>query len=257
MRAFAATMRIQMLNSLSRSMFRFTLFANPVLFTLITYFMFQHSCMQDFASYVILGSSFLSLWSSIVFSSAGDIDRERYMGTLSMLYASPASFQKIVWAKLTGNLMLALLPFLSSFLIVRFLFQEPVVLPHIALFLTAFLFSMASFAALSYLFSAFFTLSRKTSILMNCLEYPVFLLCGMLFPIQLLPTYLQPLSAVLSPTWAGRLLHLALDREIAASQFIQCLAILLVLTLLYILLGRIMFFFVDIHVRKKGTLGVM
>lgn len=257
MRAFAATMRIQMLNSLSRPMFRFTLFANPILYTLITYVMFQHSGMQDFASYVILGSSLLSLWSSIVFSSAGDIDRERYMGTLSMLYASPTSFQIIVWAKLCGNLMLAVLPFLSSFLIVRFVFMEPVVLSHAGLFFAAFLFSTASFAALSYLFSAFFTLSRKASILMNCLEYPIFLLCGILFPIQLLPAFLHPLSAVLSPTWASTLLHMALQKEYSTVVIMQSGGVLLLLTLLYVLLGRIIFYMVDIHVRKKGTLGVM
>ena len=47
-----------------------------------------------------------------------------------------------------------------------------------------------------------FTLSRKISILMNVIDYPIIMLTGMVFPISIFPKFIQYISYLLSPTWA-------------------------------------------------------
>lgn len=251
-----ATMKVQMKNSFSRKMFQFTLLVQPILYTFITYFMFLNSGLDNFVSYVILGSGLLSLWSCIVFSSAGDIERERWMGTLSVLFASPTSFVKIIISKIIGNTLLSLFPFLISFTIVVLVFQQPVYIDDIGLLLLMFPFVIFSFVAIAFLFSAIFTLSRQAGILMNCLEYPIFILCGMAFPITVLPELIQLLSYLLSPTWAVIVLRGCVQGLETGQNIYMELGLLMVLSFIYILLGLLMFRFMEKRVREKATLEV-
>lgn len=251
-----ATMKVQMRNSFARKTFQFTLIAQPILYTLITYFMFLHSGMEDFLSYVVLGSGMLSLWSCVVFSSAGDIERERWMGTLFMLFGSPASFIKIIFAKILGNTILSLIPFLISFFVVGVVFQQSFYVVHLGLFLFVFVLSMLSFVAIAFLFSAMFTLSRKASMLMNCLEYPIFILCGFVFPLSVLPQGVWTISYLLSPTWANLLLRESIKGIDDMKMFLFGVIILLLLTFLYFVTGFFFFRYMDKKVRQDATLEV-
>ena len=103
-----STMILQMKQSFARPMFRFCLIANPILNTVLLYEMFRNSGEENFVSYVILGAGLMGIWSCICFSSAGDINRERYSGTLSLVFAAPVGFPKIVLGKILGNTILSL-----------------------------------------------------------------------------------------------------------------------------------------------------
>ena len=251
-----STMKVQMQNSFARKTFQFTLLAQPILYTCITYFMFLHSGIRDYLSYVVLGSGMLSLWSCVVFSSAGDIDREKWMGTLTTIFASPASFVKIVLAKILGNTILSLIPFGISFLIVHFVFREAFNIVNGLLFVIIFLFVILSFVAIAFLFSATFTLSRKASILMNCLEFPIFILCGFVFPLSILPQGIQYISYLLSPTWASLLLKQSVKGIEDLNAFIWALIFLLLTTILYFVIGFLLFRYMDKKVREEATLEV-
>jgi ABC-2 type transport system permease protein len=41
----------------------------------------------------------------------------------------------------------------------------------------------------------------------NAIEFPIYMLCGFLFPIALLPGWTTPFSYILAPYWAARALH--------------------------------------------------
>ena len=103
------TLRLQMKNSFVRPMFRFCLIINPVANTVIIYEMFRNSGQDNFGTYVILGAGLMAIWSCICFSSAGDISRERWHGTLAMIFVAPAGFQLIIFGKILGNTLLSLL----------------------------------------------------------------------------------------------------------------------------------------------------
>jgi ABC-2 type transport system permease protein len=45
---------------------------------------------------------------------------------------------------------------------------------------------------------------RYANAFSNLLEYPIWLLTGLIVPVSLLPGWAQPLSWPLSPTWAAR-----------------------------------------------------
>lgn len=251
-----ATMIVQMKNSFARKTFQFTLLAQPILYTFITYYMFIYSEIDNYISYVVLGSGLLSLWSCIVFSSAGDIERERWMGTLAILFVAPASFPKIILSKIIGNTILSLLPFIISFLIVRFIFLEPFIITHFYWFLFIFLLSIISFVAIAFLFSVFFTLSKKAGSLMNCMEYPIFILCGMAFPLSMIPEPFHFISYLLTPTYATQLLRSSINGIENLSIFYLQIGLLILLSIIYIVLGILLFHKIDKKIRQKATLEV-
>ena len=251
-----STMALQMKQSFARPMFRFCLIANPILNTVLLYEMFRNSGQENFVSYVVLGSGLMAIWSCICFSSAGDINRERYSGTLALVFAAPAGFPSIITGKILGNTVLSLVSLFISLAAAVGIYHTPIVLKSPGYFAVALLALVGSFIVISSVIAALLTLSRRTTLYMNCIEIPFILLCGFAFPISVLPSWLRPVSLVLSPTWAVELLRMAVAGVEDAGLFIRDLSILLVLSCAYTLFSAWLYKRIDRHVRIKASLEV-
>lgn len=251
-----STSKLQMKQSLVRPTYKFCLAVQPIIYSIITYMMFKDSGQKNFAAFAILGTGILTLWSTICFSSAGDIERERYMGTLEAIYSTPTSFRTIVLGKIIGNTILGIAPFIISYVIIRFIFGAQVYINNIPIFLLSFLVTILSFMGISMLFATWFTLSRDARMLMNCIEYPVFILCGVLFPIEILPIWTRPFSYALSPTWAVKLLRMSIEGINDFKMFYTYLLILVSITIIYFVSAYMLFNRIDKETRIRATLGV-
>ena len=251
-----STMALQMKQSFARPMFRFCLIANPILNTILLYEMFRNSGQENFVSYVVLGSGLMAIWSCICFSSAGDINRERYSGTLALVFAAPAGFPSIITGKILGNTILSLVSLLISLAAAVGIYHVPVVLKSPGYFAVALLALVGSFIVISSVIAALLTLSRRTTLYMNCIEIPFILLCGFSFPISVLPDWLRPVSLALSPTWAVELLRMAVDGVEDAGLFGRNLLILLALSGGYALFAAWLYRKIDRQVRIKASLEV-
>src|SRR5262249_44392364 len=69
--------------------------------------------------------------------------------------------------------------------------------------------SMLAIAALGLLFAAPMLLLPILTRWINALDYPVWILGGLMFPIVLLPVWIRPLSLALAPYWAAESLSTA------------------------------------------------
>lgn len=230
-----STMLLQMKQSYARNMFRFCLIANPILNTILLYEMFQNSGQENFASYVVLGSGLMAIWGCICFSSAGDINRERSMGTLRIIFVAPVKFSTILLGKILGNTILSLVSLVISFVTALLFYRIPVKLYHPGYFLLSLLAVVGSFVVISTVIACLLTLSRRTTLYMNCIEIPFILLCGFSFPIEVLPNWVQPFSRLLSPTWAVELLRMSVENVIQPGVYFRKLFILLFLSVVYAL----------------------
>lgn len=240
-------------NAFPRRMYLFSLFLVPFIYSLVAYILFLHSQRPSFLSFVILGAGMMGMWSSIVFSSSADIVRERENRTLELLVASPTPFWLIMVGRLTTNSLLGLLSLAVSLFTVRVICGQPLSFLNPDLFVLALLVTTFTFACLSLLISTAFALSRVARSLQNLIEFPLFLLCGMLFPVEMLPPFVRPLSYLLSPTWALSAMRGAMTGE--NPDFWVHLLFTLLLSLIY--LGAAVYFFnlIERRVRILGTLG--
>lgn len=251
-----STMRLQMKQSFARPMFRFCLIANPILNTVLLYEMYRNSEQQNFSVYVVLGAGLMAIWSCICFSSAGDINRERFSGTLALIFAAPAGFPAIVLGKIIGNTLLSLVSIGISLATAGLLYHVPLSIGSPLYFLIALTATVFAFVVISSVIACLLTLSRKTTLYMNCIEIPFILLCGFVYPIQALPTWLHPISYALSPTWAVELLRMSVWGVTDATLFLQTLAVLLVLSAIYAVISRALFRCIDKQVRIRASLEV-
>ncbi len=251
-----STFKLHLSQSLSRATFRFCIIVQPLIYTFILYMVYRESSYTNYANYVILGSGLTSLWSSICFSSAGDIERERYMGTLENLVSSPSNFTTIILGKVLANTFLGLTGMILSLMFTKIFFKGSLYIEHGFLFLISFILMIFSFISIALFIAPIFTLSKNARALMNCLEYPIFILCGFVFPIDMLPPFIKPLSYVLSPTWAVKILRessLGIDDF---STFYKKMVVLFFISAIYLIASKILFSKVDKRTRIEATLGV-
>lgn len=251
-----SSMMLQMKQSFVRPMYQFCLLVSPILNTVLLYEMFRNSGSENFASYVILGAGLMSLWSCICFSSAGDINRERFSGTLSLIFAAPAGFPAIILGKILGNTLLSLASIIISMVTALVLYQAPLDLASPGYFLIALIGMIGSFVAFSSVIACLLTLSRRTSLYMNCIEIPFILLCGMSFPIDVLPSRLQMLSRCLAPTWSVELLRMTIHGIENTMVFFKNFAIMTILSFGMVVFSVWLYKVIDRAVRIHGTLEV-
>lgn len=247
---------LQMKVSFGRPTFRFCVFFQPILYAFLLYMMYQGKSPDNFINYVILGSGIISFWSTICFSSAGDIERERFMGTLENLFASPIGLKTVMFGKILGNTIHGIFSILISLVFIVAVFNVKISIAHPIWFALGFLLMVLSFIAISMLISSLFTLSRNSRALMNCLEYPIFILCGMAFPIDILPDWVKVISYLLSPTWGIKILRMSVSGVVGNSELLDVSLILLAITFVYFILADIMYRKIDRETRIKATLGV-
>lgn len=263
-----STMKLQMKQSFARPMFRFCLICNPIVNTIFLYEMFLQKGMDIFMDYVVLGAGLMGIWSCICFSSVGDINRERWSGTLSLIYVAPGGFGRIIFGKVLGNTVMSLFTFVISYVTAGVLSGQWLFIENIGIFCLSMFLTVICFVVVSLCFAYIMMLSRKTELYMNLIEIPLVFICGFTFPTEILPVWAQRISNVLAPTWAVRMLRMscqACERPtdihlgtgiIDMSLYTQYLGILVIELLILVLFTIGLYHWMDKRVRIRATLEV-
>ena len=187
----------------------FVLFAivfQPMIIAILALFMLKDKG-PDFAMFVVVGSGLTGLWSSLLFVSGNSINVERWIGTLESLVAAPTPFDVIIFGKNLANVFQSLLSMVTSYTLAAFLFGYSLSLTQPLLFFITLLLSMFAFICFGITIAPLFIMYRSVQQWQNAMEFPVYIMCGFLFPIALLPGWTTPLSYLLPPYWAALALH--------------------------------------------------
>ncbi len=255
-RSLLHTIFVHMKLSIARPMFKFIIWISPLFYSTLAIFIYGTQSTETLFHYVVLGSGFMALWSSIVFSSASDVNRERFYGTLEMIFISPIPFAVTLIGKIFANTLWGLVSMVLSFIYLKFVFRLDLVFHHPWLFLAALAFVLAALSVFSFFLALAFTLSRQAEALMNFIEYPIYLICGFLFPITYLPNWVQGISYILPPTWAIQLLRDVSAEKLSTNSVTFSFTAIALLTALYIIIGIYFYRLMDKKARISGKLGV-
>lgn len=256
MRAIISSANVQMRQSIARSMFRFCVFVNPLLNAILLGMMYSSQSNEDFTLYALLGTSLSSLWTIICFSSAADISREKFMGTLPIVFVAPVGFKKIMIGKLLGNTLWGVVGFLLNILFVQLIFNRPLKITNFLFLFIFLILSIVVFTSMGMILSALFTLSRVAQLLMNIIEYPLLILTGMVFPLSMLPNVLQKLSYILPPTWIMKGFHLVVYGG-NVDEYFFVLGILILSVGIYFVGANFTFDAIEKKCRVRATLEVV
>ena len=176
----------------------------PMFFATTAFFMYRAGRDEATLVYASLGASVMGIWSATSTSASSVLQRERRHGTLELLAAAPANFAYILIPISVAMSTIGLYSMIATLLWGRFVFGIELHLVHPLLFVLAVPVTIASVGALGFLLSVACVRYRSAWALGNALEYPVWLICGFLVPLALLPNWVGPISWVLAPTFGVR-----------------------------------------------------
>ena len=208
----------------------------------------------DYAIFVVVGSAMTGLWTTLLFNGGNSITGERWTGTLEPLVGSPSSLRIIVFGKVLANITQSLLSMAGCYTIISLTMGYPIAIARPAAFIISTLFTVFAFACFGLIIASLFILFPDFQRLQNTLEFPIYILCGFLFPIALLPNWTTPISYLLSPYWAARALHNAARGTSAMSDIYSTWGLLITFSMMYILGSQALYSVILKKAREDATL---
>jgi ABC-2 type transport system permease protein len=198
------------LKQLSQSgFFLLTSVVQPLIFATIATYLFRAGGREGTLFYAALGAGLSGVLSTTLFGSGGAIQWQRRQGTLETLIVSPAPFVLVLAPLTLATSTMGVYSVAATLLWGRLLFDVPLELVHPLAFAVSLPVAVISIGLLGLVLASTFVLYRHANALSNLLEYPLWLLCGVLVPLGVLPGWAEVLGRLLSPTWGVEALQKA------------------------------------------------
>jgi ABC-2 type transport system permease protein len=201
--------------------------------------------------FLLVGTFAMTLWGSAIWTGGYAIERERAEGTISSLFLTPASRSAVVLGHSLGSLLIYVAPtaVIVSILAIlsgaRFEVGDPLAA------LLAFLALIGGALALGYLLSGAFVLTRRANVFANFIQSPIYLLGGMVVPVDDLPRLLEWFSFVFPLSAGMDALRAALLAGASTADIAGDLARFAVMSAALLVIGNVLLRRVE-NVAKRG-----
>jgi ABC-2 type transport system permease protein len=205
-RAFAGSVRFQLATVKTNPDYFMSLATAPA-FAVAFLSIVRHAGREDLTSFALLAPVFMTLWHMSIFVSGELIGQDRGWGTLEPLIATPAAYPVVLIGRTTAVSFLGVLSLIEVSIVGRLLFGVTLHIWHPAVFAATIAASVFAMAGTSLIFAAVFVLGRSTRIFQQSLNYPFYVLGGVIVPIATLPSWLHPVSKGVFLSWTTELLR--------------------------------------------------
>jgi ABC-2 type transport system permease protein len=232
-----------------------TVLFQPIIIALLGLWMLKDKGV-DAAMFVVVGSGLTGLWSSLLFISGNSINAERWSGTLESLVAIPTPFEVIVFGKNLANVAQSLVSMVLGYFIAAFAFGYSLHLQQPLLFTISVLLAVGAFISFGLIIAPIFVMNPGVRAWQNAMEFPVYVMCGFLFPIALLPGWTTPISYLLPPYWAAVALHGTSTGGASFNETLVAWGMMLFFSLIYLLIASRLFKLMLYKARADATLGM-
>jgi ABC-2 type transport system permease protein len=186
----------------SRSSFDgFLAIVYPLFFATTVFFMYRQNGDPQALVVAAVGAACMGVWSAVSTTAATTLQGERRQGTLELLVASPTSFWLTVVPATVSMGTIGLWSLVATLLWGRVAFGIPVSFDQPFTFLVAAVVLAFSLGLVGFLQAVTSVRYRSAWALGSVLEFPVWLICGFLVPLSLLPSWVAPIAYLLPPTW--------------------------------------------------------
>ena len=187
---------------LSRSSFdSFLAVLWPLFFGTVAFFMFQQGGDPEALIYAGLCAAVMGIWTATSMAAGTALHRERWLGTLELLVATPAHFALVILPVGLATSTIGVYCMATTILWGRVVFGIDLPIEHPLSMALAIPAALLSIGALGFLIGIAFARYRYAWALGSMTEYPMWLICGFLIPLALLPGWVAPISWLLAPTW--------------------------------------------------------
>lgn len=204
--------------------------------------------------YTVLGGGIMGMWSGLVFTSTYDIRADRSEGTLELIVGSPTPLRRVVGFRSLLNILAGSSSMVAAVAVAILLFNYSFVGINTLGVLISFVLLLIGLWCMGVFLANLFAWSRLSGTFVDLLEMPVALLCGFMYPISVLPEWMQKLSAVFPIRWGLEGLRDSLRGSPIDSLLLNKWLISLGISLVFYLFSRWFDNRVHDHIRVTGEL---
>lgn len=224
----------------------------PIVQATLAVYLFRASDEPQKLLQAAVGAGMMGVWSSVLFGAGGAIQSQRWQGTLEMLMLAPRRPVMVFLPITLANGAMGSYALLATLVWGRVLYGIELDFAHPVMFPVAALVTVLSLGMFGILLASLFVLMRHANALMNALEYPVWLLSGMLLPIASLPSWTGPIAAALPTTWGAR----ALREATVGGPVWPSLGLCAAISAICLALGAVSMVHVERRARAAATLAL-
>jgi ABC-2 type transport system permease protein len=251
-RVWAFQLRVFMISDF----FILTAVVQPVIFATIAFFLFQvggDAAGEQTLLFAALGTGMMGVWSTTLFGGGGAIAWQRWEGTLELLVSAPRRYDLTLLGQTLATTTFGFYSMIATIAWGVLLFGMPLEANFPLMLPLALLAAIIGLGVMGMLLGTTFVLYRHANALSNLLEYPVWIVTGMIVPLALLPGWLGPLSWVLVPTWGMEAIRgAAIGADPPWLAIVMCLVLAVVY---YVAARRILVYVID-KARRDATLNL-
>lgn len=177
------------------------------LFALVFLAIFVHSGRSDLAGYAMVAPLLMTVAQMGFFVASEVVTNDRDEQLLELLVAAPTPLFATLWPRILLLNALGLVGFVEIWAITVGVFGISVEFHHPWVAAATLVLTVFSSAGTALLMAALFCFGRSARTFQNSVTYPLYLIAGVLVPVQYLPSWLQPLSPLVFLYWAADLLR--------------------------------------------------
>ncbi len=179
------------------------LFIQPAVFSAVGMLLTQAAGNQSpDLVYSVIGGGIMGMWSGLVFSSTYDIRTDRREGTLELIVGSPTTLRKVEAIRTLSNVLVGLVSLAASFSAAVIIFNYPLGQVNFVGAAVSLCLLLVGLWSLGVFLANFLVWSRLSGSLVDFLELPIAVFCGFMYPIGILPNWMQNISMVFPIRWA-------------------------------------------------------
>ena len=197
----------------------------PLMFATAALLVYQVNGDPDAMLYAGIGAAAMGIWTSQTVSATTLVQRERRAGTLELVVAAPTPFSLVLLPITFAMATIGLYSVVATIVWDWWIFDIALHVENWPLFVLSILMAAVTIALFGFLLSVTAVRYRTSWALGAALEYPGWLLCGFVVPLDLLPAALRPVSWALAPTWAVEGMRAAAAGESPWADLAICAAV--------------------------------
>ncbi len=210
-----------------------------------------------FAGTIVVGTIVYLLYNRLLWGTGISIQRERWMGTIEVLFLTPTNKMTILLASGVSSLVEASWWIVCIFLLGGTIFGFQLNVTSVLAVVISMVSTMAALVAVGVFFAGFFVLSRAADQLASGLQGPIRFFSGVAFPVNALPQLLQYVSYLIPVTYGILVLRKSVLQGANITTIWLDLLPLYVVAAVFMMAGFLTLRVVERRAKKKGTLYLM
>jgi ABC-2 type transport system permease protein len=207
-----------------------------------------------FAGSIVVGTIVYLLYNRLLWGTGISIQRERWMGTIEVLFLTPTNKMTILLASGVSSLVEASWWIACIFFLGGAIFGLQPNINSVSAVVISIVSTMAALIAVGVFFAGFFVLTRAADQLASGLQAPIRFFSGVAFPVGALPQMFQYISYLIPVTYGILVLRKAILQGANMTSLWLDLLPLYIVAAIFMIAGYATLRIVERRAKKKGTL---